>query len=85
MAYSELSGVQEEEVRRDVGGSRVARHQGLLTAIVAVAPAGTTGTDGWDSDADRTTAVATINNNRTRITEIEQLLVDLGLLSALST
>jgi hypothetical protein len=85
MAYTELTAVQEEEVRRDLAGALKARQQGLLRAIVAVAPAGTTGTDGWDSDADRDAAVAAINNNRSRIEEIEQLLVDLGLLSALST
>ena len=51
------------------------------TSVTAAAPAGTTGTDGWDSDADRDTAVAMINNNRTRIAEIQSILIDAGLLT----
>jgi hypothetical protein len=77
MAYTELTSVQEEEVRRDIAGGRVARHQGLLTAIDDQTLAGDT-----YALADEG---AVIINNRSRIEEIEQLLVDLGLLSAMST
>jgi hypothetical protein len=77
MAYSALSTSQEEEVRRDVGGARIPRHQGLLTAIDSQVLAGDT-----YALADEG---AVIINNRTRINEIEKLLVDLGLLSAEST
>lgn len=52
-----------------------------LTAQVAAAPAGGTGaTEGaYDTAANRNTAIATINNNRTRIAEIEAILQKFGL------
>lgn len=53
----------------------------LTTAAVA-APAGGTGTaaGGWDTAVNRDAAIATINSNRTRITQIENALKELGLL-----
>jgi hypothetical protein len=87
MAYTELTGEQEREVLRDLAGARTPRTQGLFTAITAAAPAGGSGATAgaYDSAANRDIAIAAINNNRTRINEIEKLLVDLGLLSAEST
>ena len=77
MAYTELTAVKEGEVRRDVGGSRTPRHQGLLTAIDSSTLSG--------DDYALADEGAVIINNRTRLAEIEQVLVDLGYLSALST
>lgn len=56
--------------------------QSALTAQVAVAPAGGTGAaaGAWDTAGNRDTAIATINNNRTRIAEIETALKALGIL-----
>lgn len=54
-----------------------------LTAATAAAPAGGTGTaaGGWDTAANRDAAIAQINNLRTRVTEMENALKALGLLS----
>jgi len=53
-----------------------------LTTASAVAPAGGTGTaaGAFDTAANRDAAIATINSNRTRITEIENALKALGIL-----
>ena len=56
--------------------------EAALTTQVAAAPAGGTGaTEGaYDTAANRNTAIATINNNRTRIAEIEAVLQKFGLI-----
>lgn len=56
--------------------------QAALTAQVAAAPAGGTGAaaGAWDGSANRDIAIATINNNRTRIAEIETALKALKIL-----
>lgn len=53
------------------------------TAAVAAAPAGGTGAaaGAWDTAANRDLAIATINNNRTRLAEIETALRNLGLIT----
>jgi hypothetical protein len=53
------------------------------TAQTAVAPAGGTGTaaGGWSTAGNRDTAIALINNNRTRIAELETKLRALGLIT----
>lgn len=54
-----------------------------LTTTVAAAPAGGTGTaaGGWDTSANRDLAIATINNLKTRVDQLESRLQALGLLS----
>ena len=54
-----------------------------LTATVAAAPAGGTGTaaGGWDTAANRDLAIATINNLKTRVDQLESKLQALGLLT----
>ncbi len=54
-----------------------------LTASVAAAPAGGTGTaaGGWDTAAHRDTAITLINNLKTRLDELESKLQALGLLT----
>lgn len=54
-----------------------------LTAPAAAAPAGGVGTaaGGWDTAANRDAAIATINNLRTRLNELETKLQALGLIS----
>lgn len=51
-----------------------------LTAQVAAAPAGGTGAaaGAYDTAANRDIAIDTINNNRTRIAEIEAILQKFG-------
>ena len=52
-----------------------------LTTQVAAAPAGGTGAaaGAYDTGANRDIAIATINNNRTRIAEVEAILQKFGL------
>ena len=54
-----------------------------LTANPAAAPAGGTGAaaGAWDTSTNRDAAITTINDLRTRVSEIEDLLQDLGLLA----
>lgn len=54
-----------------------------LTATVAAAPAGGTGTaaGGWDTNGNRDLAIATINNLKTRVDQLEAKLQALGLLT----
>mgnify|MGYP001279726104 CR=1 FL=1 len=54
-----------------------------LTATAPAAPAGGTGTaaGGWDTAANRDLAIATINNLKTRVDELEAKLRALGLLT----
>ncbi len=54
-----------------------------LTATVAAAPAGGTGTaaGGWDTAGNRDLAIATINNLKTRVDQLESKLQALGLLT----
>lgn len=54
-----------------------------LTATVAAAPAGGTGTagGGWDTAGNRDLAIATINNLKTRVDQLETKLQALGLLT----
>lgn len=54
-----------------------------LTTNPAAAPAGGTGAaaGGWDTAGNRDAAITTINSLRTRVSEIETLLQDLGLLT----
>lgn len=54
-----------------------------LTTQSAAAPAGGTGTaaGGWDTAANRDAAIATINNLRTRVSQLEAALQALGLLA----
>lgn len=54
-----------------------------LTATVAAAPAGGTGTaaGGWDTAGNRDLAIATINNLKTRVDQLESKLQSLGLLT----
>lgn len=54
-----------------------------LTATVAAAPAGGTGAaaGGWDTAANRNLAIATINNLKTRVDQLETKLQSLGLLT----
>jgi hypothetical protein len=54
-----------------------------LTATVAAAPAGGTGTaaGGWDTAVNRDLAIATINNLKTRVDQLESKLQALGLLA----
>lgn len=60
----------------------VEKPSAAATAQVAVAPAGGTGAaaGGWDTAGNRDLAIAAINNNRTRIAEIEAVLQAFGLL-----
>lgn len=53
-----------------------------LTASAAAAPAGGVGSaaGGWDTAANRDAAIATINNLRTRLNELEARLQAYGLL-----
>jgi hypothetical protein len=53
-----------------------------LTATSAAAPAGGTGTaaGGWDTAANRDLAIATINNLKTRLDQLETALKALGFL-----
>ena len=53
-----------------------------LTATTAAAPAGGTGTaaGGWDTAANRDLAIATINNLKTRLDQLETALKALGFL-----
>jgi len=53
-----------------------------LTATVAGAPSGGTGTaaGGWDTAGNRDTAIATINNLKARVDQMETALKALGLL-----
>lgn len=69
-----------EKILRLASGT-VTGEEAALTAQVAAAPAGGTGaTEGaYDTAANRNTAIATINNNRTRIAEIEAILQKFGL------
>lgn len=50
--------------------------QPAMTAAAAAAPAGGTGTaaGGWDTAANRDAAIATLNNLRTRLNEVEAIL-----------
>ncbi len=77
MAKTALTTPQLEANLRDIAGGRTPRNQGLLTAIDATALAGDT-----YALADEG---AIIINNRSRIEEIEEALVELGLLSGMST
>jgi hypothetical protein len=54
-----------------------------LTATVAAAPSGGTGTaaGGWDTAGNRDLAIATINNLKTRVDQLESKLQALGLLT----
>jgi hypothetical protein len=54
-----------------------------LTATVSAAPAGGTGTadGGWDTSINRDLAIATINNLKTRVDQLETKLQALGLLT----
>lgn len=54
-----------------------------LTASAAAAPAGGTGAaaGGWDTAANRDAAIATINNLKTRVDELEAKIKALGLLA----
>jgi hypothetical protein len=54
-----------------------------LTASVSAAPAGGTGTadGGWDTSTNRDLAIATINNLKTRVDQLETKLQALGLLT----
>lgn len=54
-----------------------------LTATVAAAPAGGTGTaaGGWDTAGNRDLAIATINNLKTRVDQLETKLQAIGLLT----
>lgn len=54
-----------------------------LTATAAAAPAGGTGAaaGGWDTAPNRDAAIATINNLRTRVNELEAALKKVGILS----
>jgi len=54
-----------------------------LTATVAAAPAGGTGTaaGAWDTSGNRDLAIATINNLKTRVDQLESKLQALGLLT----
>jgi hypothetical protein len=54
-----------------------------LTATVAAAPAGGTGTaaGAWDTSGNRDLAIATINNLKTRVDQLETKLQALGLLT----
>jgi hypothetical protein len=56
--------------------SRGWNRQAALTAAAAAAPAGGTGTaaGGWDTAVNRDAAIATINNLRTRLGEVEAAL-----------
>lgn len=64
------------------GGNAVAKPT-ALTATVAAAPAGGTGTaaGGWDTSGNRDLAIATINNLKTRVDQLETKLQALGLLT----
>ena len=54
-----------------------------LTAAVAAAPAGGTGAaaGGWDTAAHRDTAIALLNNLKTRVDEMETKLRSIGALA----
>ena len=82
MALAGLSVLQERENRRDVGSGREPRHTDSMTATASAAPAGGTGATAgaYDSAAHRDEAIVTINTNKTRIDEIEAVLIDLGIL-----
>lgn len=65
------------------GTAALAAKPSALTAVTADAPAGGTGTaaGGWDTAAHRDTAIALINNLKTRVGELENRLQSLGLLT----
>lgn len=56
--------------------------QAALTSVATAAPAGGTGTaaGGWDTAVNRDTAIAAINNCRTRILDLEARLQRLGII-----
>lgn len=65
------------------GTAALAAKPAALTAVTADAPAGGTGTaaGGWDTAAHRDTAIALINNLKTRVGDMESRLQSLGLLT----
>ncbi len=64
-------------------GSAAVAKPTALTATVAAAPAGGTGTaaGAWDTAGNRDLAIATINNLKTRVDQLESKLQALGLLT----
>lgn len=64
-------------------GTAAATKPAALTAAAAAAPAGGAGTaaGGWDTALNRDAAITTINNLRTRLSELESRLQSLGLLT----
>lgn len=70
-----------QENARKVGAG-IDLQNSALTGQTAAAPAGGTGAaaGGYDTAGNRDIAIATINNNRTRIAEIETALKNAGIL-----
>tara|TARA_R110000824_G_scaffold30184_1_gene99601 strand:+ start:1545 stop:1775 length:231 start_codon:yes stop_codon:yes gene_type:complete len=66
---------------RKIGSGAVPNGASALTAIAAVAPAGGTGATAgaYDTAAHRNEMIVTVNNNRTRISEIETALQAFGI------
>lgn len=64
-------------------GTTATTKPAALTGAAAAAPAGGVGAaaGAWDTAANRDAAIATINNLRTRMNELEARLQSLGLLS----
>lgn len=78
MAISDST--ENPSLRRRFGSGTVQPTKQSLTAATAAAPAGGTGdaAGAYDTAGNRDTAIALINNNATRIAEIENLLKQLG-------
>jgi len=68
-----------ENVMRAAYGTLVGE-EAALTTEPAVAPAGGTGAaaGGWDTAGNRDTAITCINDTRTRVKEIEDILQKFG-------
>ena len=66
---------------RKIGSGAVPNGASALTAQAVVAPAGGTGATAgaYDSASNRNAMIAAVNNNRTRIAEIETALQAFGI------
>jgi len=67
---------------RKIGSGAVPGGASALTAAAAAAPAGGTGATAgaYDTASNRNLMIATVNNNRTRIAEIEDALQAFGII-----
>ncbi|KKN00110.1 hypothetical protein LCGC14_1141080 [marine sediment metagenome] len=72
--------VADKDLIRKMAAGIVEGEEAALTAEPTAAPAGGTGqaAGGWDTAANRNTAITCINDSRTRIGEIEAILQKFG-------